>query len=182
MRRVLETLVRLAGAVVLGCGLTLGALVLSEAWYLYRAPGRIAAFAAEVEVASGVDRALNSVLGGQVDPGSGAQYSLSYYFSWVLSLLLLSLLTRMAFGCIREGAHILLAGLRDPAAPPPSAAERQTVPASASAAARPAQEQVRAEEPEQAPKTVIPRFRPARPRPVPPVQVAELHPGQRRSS
>lgn len=134
---------------VLGAGIVLAALVILEIWQLYRAPGRLAEFAAQVESVSGVDRALSDFVGGasQSAPGN-SRLRLSYYLSWILVLLLLSLLTRLAFGCIREGGRILLEDLRD------------TTPVEA-AGGRPAGKEATQEASvdKSEPKTVVPRLR-----------------------
>ena len=106
MWRVVEMLVRLTGVVVLGAGVVLGAVVIGEAWNLYQAPQRISTFAEQVESASGVDQAMHGLLGRGSDPAAGLH--LSYYLSWIIVLLLLSLLTRVAFGCMREGSRMAL--------------------------------------------------------------------------
>lgn len=135
---------------VLGAGMVLAALVILEVWHLYRAPGKLAEFAAQVESVSGVDQALSDFVGGasQSAPGNNGQLRLSYYLSWILVLLLLSLLTRLAFGCIREGGRILLEDLRDTT--PQEAAHGRHVSKEAT------QE---ASEDKSEPKTVVPRFR-----------------------
>lgn len=142
---------------MLGAGIVLVALVILEIWQLYHAPASLAGFAAQVESASGVDRALSDFVGDPSQSASGdSRLHLSYYLSWVLVLLLLSLLTRLAFGCIREGGRILLEDLRDTA--PVEAARGRRVDKEVTQGTR--------EEPAE-PKTVVPRLRstaPQRPR------------------
>ena len=143
------------------------AVVISEAWHLYHEPARIAVFAAQVESASGVDQMFNNLVSDSSPAQPDARDDTvrpSYYLSWILVLLLLSLLTRVAFGCIREGGRILSGTLRNIAEPAKTGSRR-----AAEETAKKSAPQEQAE-----PKTVVPRFRAATQLPRPAERVGRL--------
>ncbi|MCS3903919.1 hypothetical protein J2T55_001951 [Methylohalomonas lacus] len=128
--------VRAIGLILLLFGLWLALEVLNEAWQLYHEPQRIERFAEAIEQGSNIDRSIaplqleapdrsgargdeldrygpDGAPTAQRDPASAAaepQYrlSLSYYVAWVIALLLLLLLARIALGVVRTGGELVL--------------------------------------------------------------------------
>lgn len=128
-------IVRALGLVLLLFGLWLALAVLHEAWQLYHEPDRIERFANAIEKGSNIDRSIAPLqLGepdtrtgtGAADPGAYSnrtapaearteagdepQYRLrlSYYIAWIIALLLLLLVARIALGVVRTGGELVL--------------------------------------------------------------------------
>lgn len=135
-RDFLAFVVRAIGLILLLFGLWLALEVLNEAWQLYHEPQRIERFAEAIEQGSNIDRSIAPLQlelpdrpgdqGDELDrygrddapaaqraPESAAtepQYrlSLAYYVAWVIALLLLLLLARIALGVVRTGGELVL--------------------------------------------------------------------------
>lgn len=137
-RDTLNFIVRAIGLVLLLFGLWLALKVLYEAWDLYHEPARIERFAKAVEEGSNIDRSIAPLqfeaLGGgktqtddtaslnaygeeagqsQAQPDTSQsdpryRFRLSYYIAWILALLLLLLLARIALGAMRTGGELVL--------------------------------------------------------------------------
>ncbi len=106
-----ETFVRSIGMLLLLIGLWAGIHVILESLSLYRDPVRIEQLAQAIERGSHIDQSLsadtnaaNSAQSGQ--PESGIQ--LSYFVAWLVALMLLLLISMMAFSCIRAGSDLVL--------------------------------------------------------------------------
>ncbi|MBI4692654.1 MAG: hypothetical protein HY749_01360 [Gammaproteobacteria bacterium] len=119
--------VRLAGFVLMAVGLFIALSVIAEAWSLYHEPQRIEPFAAAVETGSHLDRVVGSVHneekkdtetadGAAVVPKPAApetpSFRLSYFAAWLLAILLLMLIGRLAIAAIRTGGELVLYDLR----------------------------------------------------------------------
>ncbi|NNM01438.1 MAG: hypothetical protein HKO62_11855 [Gammaproteobacteria bacterium] len=112
---IMQSAVRGFGILLLLVGLFITLKVVFEAWALYRDPGRIEAFAVAIEKGSNLDRALMPVRdevdanqsGAAADAASGAP-RVSYFVAWVLALLLLMLVGRLALGAVRVGGELAL--------------------------------------------------------------------------
>ncbi len=131
-RDFLAFVVRAIGLILLLFGLWLSLEVLNEAWQLYHEPQRIERFAEAIEQGSNIDRNIAPLQlelpdrpggeGNELDPyGRGDQrapetaaaepqyrLSLAYYIAWVIALLLLLLLARIALGVVRTGGELVL--------------------------------------------------------------------------
>lgn len=135
-RDVLAFVVRAIGLVLLLFGLWLALEVLHEAWQLYHEPGRIERLAHAIEQGSNIDRSiaplqidkqteddavprsdLNSydrqaepAPSKQTEAEADPQYRLrlSYYIAWVIALLLLLLIARIALGAVKTGGELVL--------------------------------------------------------------------------
>ncbi len=87
-------------------GLWAGMTVLLEAIQLYRDPARIESFAIAIENGSNIDKSLapanNAAISGQND------FRLSYFAAWGITLLLLLLISMIAFAAIRTGGELVL--------------------------------------------------------------------------
>jgi hypothetical protein len=120
--------VRLAGFVLMAVGLFIALSVIAEAWSLYHEPQRIEPFAAAVESGSHLDRVVGSVHAEDkkdAEPVEGApvvapkpaasdapSFRLSYFAAWMLAILLLMLIGRLAIAAIRTGGELVLYDLR----------------------------------------------------------------------
>lgn len=125
--QLLRILVRLLGLGLLLVGLWAGVKVVLEAWYLYQQPERIERFARAIERGSNMDRALSRLApvraAEQPDP-AGAEvagraaaapesdpaesFRLSYFIAWVIAILLLMLVGRLALGAAKTGGELVL--------------------------------------------------------------------------
>lgn len=112
---IMQSLVRGFGVLLLLVGLFITLKVVFEAWALYRDPGRIEAFAVAIEQGSNLDRALMPARD-ELDSGESGTASaagsnaprVSYFVAWVLALLLLMLVGRLALGAVRVGGELAL--------------------------------------------------------------------------
>jgi hypothetical protein len=114
--------VRLGGVFVLIVGLFAGFKVIKEAWNLYYYPHTIERFATAIENGSNLDMALapitSSVLPGKTGKQKSAakskseNFKLSYFLAWVIVILLLMLIGRLALVAIRTGGELALYDLQ----------------------------------------------------------------------
>lgn len=122
----MNTLVRGIGLVVLVLGLVLALITIREAWLLYHQPARVERFAVAIETGSNIDHSLSSLRESvaadapagndepaAATPGSEAAAApdnirVSYFLAWVIVLLLLLLLARIALSAIKTGGELAL--------------------------------------------------------------------------
>ncbi len=123
--------VRLFGFVLLLAGLWIAFEVLFEAWDLYQEPEKIERFARAIEKGSNIDKSLvsfrDSVIASDSSITSGADDNdslstnnteiiqastdsvrISYFLAWIIALLLLLLIARIALGAIKTGGELVL--------------------------------------------------------------------------
>jgi hypothetical protein len=122
--RIGQLLVRAAGFVLLLVGLWIALAVINEAWSLYRDPQRIESFAAAIERGSNLDQTLATASAGNAQTGAveaaaegsahatGAtaapSFRLSYFVAWVIVILLLLLIGRLAIAAVHTGGQLVL--------------------------------------------------------------------------
>ena len=96
-------------------GLWIGLKAINEAWGLYQEPENIERFALAIEKGSNLDQAISSVRSN--DPSSSTAgsstagnqqresvlgFRLSYFAAWMLAILLLMLIGRLALGAVKN--------------------------------------------------------------------------------
>ncbi len=110
---VTQLFIRAVGVLLMLLGLFVAMLVIIEAWGLYSDPDRIESFAEAVERGSNLDSALRP----QIEDDSGTApvsandlpvFSLSYFAAWVIVILLLMLIGRLAITAVRVGGELAL--------------------------------------------------------------------------
>jgi hypothetical protein len=115
-------LVRGAGFVLMTLGLWVALAVVVEAWSLYRSPAGIERMAQAIERGSHLDQSMARGSGSKTEPdeaiagtASGPEKSdsvlgfrLSYFVAWVISLLLLMLIGRLAIVAVKTGGELVL--------------------------------------------------------------------------
>ena len=122
----MSVIVRIAGLFLLSVGLMVGLLTIREALQLYNDPGRIERFAVAIEKGSNIDTSLNSLrdsasadaVEDDAPPSAAVKKApepvhnntvrVSYFLSWVIVLLLLLLLARIALAAIKTGGELVL--------------------------------------------------------------------------
>ena len=137
IRRIIEIGIRLCGLSLLLTGMAAATFTLQEAWDLYDHPELINRFAMQIEKDTGLDEQLSRALYGVVEkhneksavvegstttePDSGGADSpdeirsdirLSYFISWIIVIMVLSLLIRVSLAMAHTGSRILLYDLR----------------------------------------------------------------------
>jgi len=133
--RLTELFVRVVGVVLVVVGVWVGIKVVFEAWNLYVEPARVERFAQAVENGSHIDRVLSPGKAAAPAPAgestglSGVQKSqdspaspprqqpessvrLSYFIAWVVVLMLLLIIARLAVSMIRTGGELVLYDLQ----------------------------------------------------------------------
>jgi len=130
--RVAQVVVRGSGFVLLAVGLWIALAVISEAWSLYQEPQRVERFAVAIEQGSHLDRALaasstgRSAAGDEASnpaevleraqaagsPAEGTGFRLSYFIAWVITILLLMLIGRLAIAAVKTGGELVLYDLQ----------------------------------------------------------------------
>ncbi|GJM05783.1 MAG: hypothetical protein DHS20C09_17790 [marine bacterium B5-7] len=117
---VLGIVVRMCGLLLLFIGLWIAIQTFSEALALYKDPSNIERMATAIEAGSNIDKSLipirDSLLGEDetsveaksrvVDKTDG--FRISYFIAWVVDLLLLLLLARIAIMAIKTGGELAL--------------------------------------------------------------------------
>lgn len=119
-------LVRGAGFVLMTIGLWVALAVVVEAWSLYRSPAGIERMAQAIERGSHLDQSLargsGSGSGSKAEPDEAIAgtanapdksdsvlgFRLSYFVAWVISLLLLMLIGRLAIVAVKTGGELVL--------------------------------------------------------------------------
>ena len=108
--------VRAFGFVLMIVGLWIGLKAINEAWGLYKEPQNIERFAVAIEKGSNLDKALSSVQSGSTAEKASGQsqsesvlgFRLSYFAAWLLALLLLMLVGRLALAAVKTGGELAL--------------------------------------------------------------------------
>jgi hypothetical protein len=124
-----EIFVRLAGVLLLLVGLVVGIQVIMEAWDLYRSPEHIERFSWAIEKGTNLDKSIAALTknpspssktnepGEQLDqavrsPDTQAYVDesirLSYLLAWIIAILLLMLIGRLALAAIKTGGELTL--------------------------------------------------------------------------
>jgi len=122
----MNTLVRGIGLLVLVLGLVLALVTIREVWLLYHYPERVERFAIAIEKGSNIDHSLSSLresVTADTDKENGVNAAaapetrpaaasgnirVSYFLAWVIVLLLLLLLARIALSAIKTGGELAL--------------------------------------------------------------------------
>ncbi len=117
---VLGIVVRMCGLLLLFIGLWIAIQVFSEALALYKDPKNIERMATAIEAGSNIDKSIvpirDSLLGDEetatepaIKPDHGSHtFRISYFIAWVVDLLLLLLLARIALMAIKTGGELAL--------------------------------------------------------------------------
>jgi len=119
---VMPLLVRGAGFVLMTIGLWVALAVVVEAWSLYRSPAGIERMAQAIERGSRLDLSLARASGSKAEPDEAIAgtansaeksdsvlgFRLSYFVAWVISLLLLMLIGRLAIAAVKTGGELVL--------------------------------------------------------------------------
>lgn len=127
--RVLNLVVRCFGLVMMVVGLVVALSVIFSAWSLYRSPTHIESFAQAVEQGSHLDLTLANAtqigrqqldtsdragiapLARATEPAPHApptSFRFSYFMAWLLAILLLLLIGRLAIAAVRTGGELAL--------------------------------------------------------------------------
>jgi hypothetical protein len=117
---VLSIVVRMCGLLLLFIGLWIAIQVFSEALALYKDPANIERMATAIEAGSNIDKSLipirDSLLGEDETASEASSapevnatgFRISYFIAWVVDLLLLLLLARIAVMAIKTGGELAL--------------------------------------------------------------------------
>lgn len=124
--------VRLVGVLLLLVGLWVSLKVIVEAWDLYRTPDHIERFATAIEKGSNLDKSLASLTTSRPSPRVDRDPSdtgalerrrlatraeegipapsprLSYFLAWIIGILLLMLMGRLALAAVKTGGELAL--------------------------------------------------------------------------
>ena len=111
-----HVIVRAFGFLLMIVGLWIGLKAINEAWGLYQQPENIERFARAIEKGSNLDQAISSIRspdGGANAPGNQQKESvlgfrLSYFAAWMLAILLLMLVGRLALAAVKTGGELAL--------------------------------------------------------------------------
>ncbi|MSR14784.1 MAG: hypothetical protein EXR86_09540 [Gammaproteobacteria bacterium] len=125
-----QIIVRASGFVLLIVGLWIALAVIAEAWSLYRDPSQIERFATAIEQGSHLDQTLASASRGSslesgaespadiienaqatppaLDVGPAPSFRLSYFVAWLIELMLLMLIGRLALAAVKTGGELVL--------------------------------------------------------------------------
>ena len=127
--RVLNLVVRSLGLALMVVGLIVSLTVIFSAWSLYRSPDHIESFAQAVEQGSHLDLTLSrATQSGQqqldtndraglapsaraadtTTPAPPASFRFSYFMAWLIAILLLLLVGRLAIAAVRTGGELAL--------------------------------------------------------------------------
>lgn len=116
--------VRLMGVFMLIVGLWMGVKVIVEVWALYRSPQHIERFADAIDQGSNLDKVLASFTSTRPKKtshdesatvkiqGDKQAIRVSYFLAWIIVILLLMLIGRLALGAIKTGGELALYDLQ----------------------------------------------------------------------
>ena len=113
---VTHVVVRAFGFLLMIVGLWIGLKAINEAWGLYQQPENIERFALAIEKGSNLDQAISSVrsAGAESNAPENQQresvlgFRLSYFAAWMLAILLLMLVGRLALAAVKTGGELAL--------------------------------------------------------------------------
>jgi len=107
-----ERLARLAGLVLMLCGILALLWVMLEYWLLYQEPDRILPLAQAINATSRLDESLLGAA--MANSGADGQGPLvfSYFLAWTLAIVLLAMIGRVAYWAIRAGGGLVATGSR----------------------------------------------------------------------
>ncbi len=103
---VLRIIVRVVGIGLVVVGAWIGVSTVEEAWDLYRDPGRVERFALAIEQGSGIDTTLASASGAASGQQEG--FRPSYFLSWIVAILLLLVVAKVAVWMIVAGGKLTI--------------------------------------------------------------------------
>lgn len=122
---VIQVIVRGIGFILLFVGLWIGLKAINEAWGLYQYPQNIERLARAIEQGSNLDKAISAKTNAGDDTISGDEtaagmhevndalgFRLSYFVAWVIAILLLMLIGRLAIAAIKTGGELALYDLQ----------------------------------------------------------------------
>ena len=117
-QEVLSVVVRLCGLLLLFIGLWIAIQVFNEALSLYKNPANIERMAVAIEAGSNIDKSIvpirDSLLGEEESVAKTKTennpdgFRVSYFIAWVVDLLLLLLLARIAIMAVKTGGELAL--------------------------------------------------------------------------
>lgn len=112
----MSIIVRILGFALLLAGLWIAVHVMLEAVELYENPKKIERLAVYIEQGSNIDKSLVS-LRDSVDEGASEEIKaqvpqgtirISYFFAWIVAILMLMLIARISLTAIRTGGELVL--------------------------------------------------------------------------
>ncbi len=115
--KIISSAVRLFGFILMLFGLWVAVMVMLEALELYENPTRIEQLAVHIERGSNIDATLSTTNGPSTVNSDAAKAAMvnagkdihvSYFFAWVIAILLLLLIARIALGVIKTGGELVL--------------------------------------------------------------------------
>lgn len=127
--RITQLIVRALGFMLMFIGLWVGLSVISEAWTLYRNPHAIERMATAIEQGSNLDKTLATTRHAESEPlvkpdanggkpapavtaADNPSFRLSYFVAWVIAMLLLMLIGRLAITAVKTGGELVLYDLQ----------------------------------------------------------------------
>lgn len=110
-----HVIVRAFGFLLMIIGLWIGLKAINEAWGLYKEPQNIERFARAIEKGSNLDKALSTIQKGDAADNNEASqqesvlgFRLSYFAAWILAIMLLMLVGRLALAAVKTGGELAL--------------------------------------------------------------------------
>jgi disulfide bond formation protein DsbB len=114
-----QFIVRGFGFVLMLVGLWISLAVIAEAWSLYKNPANIERLAKAIERGSNLDHALSragqperSTLEDAAPDGAASAemlgFRMTYFVAWIIAILLLMLVGRLALGAVKTGGELVL--------------------------------------------------------------------------
>ena len=114
-----QLVVRAFGFVLMLVGLWITLAVIAESWSLYQKPANIERLARAIEHGSNLDHALSRVSRGEdlrdaaAAPAGNSEtellgFRMSYFVAWIIAILLLLLVGRLALGAVKAGGELVL--------------------------------------------------------------------------
>ncbi len=113
---IFSIVVRMCGLLLLFIGMWIAIQVFNEALSLYRDPTNVERMAIAIEAGSNIDKSIVPIRNSLLDEEGAIQNSeasadgfrISYFIAWVIDLLLLLLLARIAIMAIKTGGELAL--------------------------------------------------------------------------
>lgn len=115
-----QFIVRGVGFVLMLVGLWISLAVIAESWSLYKNPANIERLAKSIEQGSNLDHALSRVSQSDRMPSESTAtaaedvesevlgFRMSYFVAWIIAILLLMLVGRLAIAAVKTGGELVL--------------------------------------------------------------------------